>query len=192
MEGTTMRKPWTGRLGRVGLLAAMLVALVVPVTLVLTQRDGGNSVVGTSDIPTLPSVTIPEVPEPVDPGTLDDGWYLVLYTEVVTMDDALLLQAAREATIEARGFGYGDAKIVRNLGVEGKCDEGGCFQGSPAVGYDVLLKGPYSVPNWSDSDADLDAKYDWHQTTLGQERSEAAARGLRIVPSLHLFTFPDG
>lgn len=185
-----MRKLWTGRLGRVGLLAAMMAAPVVPVTLVLSQPDDGNSVVGASNIPTLPSVTVPEVPEPVDPGTLEDGWYLVLYTEVVTMNDALLLQAAREAALEARGLGYGRAKIVRNLGVEGKCDEGGCFHGSPAVGYDVLLKGPYSVPNWGESDADLDAKFEWHQATLGQERSEAATRGLTIVPSLHLFTFP--
>ena len=172
--------------------AAMLAVTLALVTFVAVRnRDSGVSVVPSNADLTLPIVTVPEVPQPVDPGTLQDGWYLVLYPEVSTTEDALLLQAAREVALEARGVGYGDVKIVRDQGVQGECGEDGCFMGSPAVGYDVLLKGPYPVPNWSDSDADLDARFAWHQSTLAQERGNAASRGLTLIPSLHLFAFLD-
>jgi hypothetical protein len=170
----------------------LLLAVILTLLVLSRPQDGVALVSGEPTVPTLPSITVPPIPEPVDPSTLEDGWYLVVYTQVSAMEDALLLQAARELALEARAVGYGDAKIVHNQGTEGECtDGGGCVIGTPAIGYDVLLKGPYDVPNWFDNDADMDAMIAWHQTTLGREREEAASRGLTIAPALHMFTFPD-
>jgi hypothetical protein len=109
---------------------------------------------------------------------------------VFTTEDEVLLQAARQLAIEAYTVGYGDAKLVRNPGSQGLCDPGGgCFIGTPAMGYFVLLKARYQVPAWTDSQSDLDAEFDWHQTTQAQELSEASARGLTTRPELKFLEF---
>ena len=190
MESTSANVgPARARRLRVGLVAAIAAGAIALAAVVVTRTNGPVSVVESGAFLTTTSVTVPELLEPVDPSTLADGWYLVIEKAALTTEDALLLQAARELAVEARGIGYGEAKIVHNQGTRGRCDDTGCMTGVPAVGYDVLLKGPYSVPNWGDSKADLDAEYEWHQTTQERERGEATVRNLTTVPFLEKFNF---
>lgn len=189
----TMRADRSGLRRRIAFAVTIIAPLIVLIgAWTASQRDDGVRVLlSRDDLPTPPSsVAVPETPQPVNPATLTNGWYLTVYTQVFTTADEVLLQAAQELAIEASGLGYSGVKIVRDPGSPSECYEDGvCVTGGAPMGYYVLLKGPYPTPNWSQSETDLDAKFEWHQTTQAQEREEATARGLTLRPSLHRFTF---
>lgn len=189
MASGTARSCWMTRAAVAGIVSLLLLLGAI----ILNGRGREEiSVVRLNDVTdTLPTVptTVPGLPEPVDTTTLQDGWYLALTPLVFTTEDELLLQAARELTIEARSVGYQEAMLIRKLPSLGTCGSEGCGTGTPAMGYFVLLKGPYSVPSWGTTDVDLDAKFSWHQTTQSSEVADAAARGLTTAPGLVLLDF---
>lgn len=181
------------RRGRAVVIVVGAMCVIVLLALRLAAYDKPASVVTVGDdLPTVPTtvppVTVPELPQPVDPGTLEDGWYLILSTKILTTEDAPLLAAAQQLVIQAKGVGYRDAKIIPSPGGKSECGDWGCIEGGPPMGYTVLLKGPYPVPNW----ADLDEKFAWHQQLQAQEQQQAGVLGLTATPGLELFTFSEG
>jgi hypothetical protein len=164
--------------------------MVGTVTFWVARDDSVEHVRSNDVMPAVSTVTVPAVPEPVDTSTCLDGWYLILAPMIVTIENELLLQAARELTIEARNVGYATAKIIRPPPSNHECDaEGVCSSATAPDGYFVILKGPYVVPEWTDSDADRDSEFNWHQTTQAREVAEAGARGLTMKPGVAWFEF---
>lgn len=184
------------RRGRLVVVAVVLACAAVIVCLRLVAGDDPGSVLAVGDVPdvstTVPPVTVPELPQPVDPSTLEDGWYLVAPTKILTTEDGPLLEAAQQIAVQARGVGYRDAKIIPSPGNGKECGNWGCSDGPGPMGYSVLLKGPFPVPNWTDSDADLDAKFAWHQQLQAEEQARAGTLGLVTTIGIALFTFSDG
>jgi hypothetical protein len=196
-HGTIEASAHPTRRGRIALGVLVAACAIALLCLRLAASDNSASVLTTSEdpltttIPELPATTVPELPQPVEPSTLEDGWYLIVPTKVVTTEDGPLL--AQQIAAQAKDLGYRDAKIIRSPGEGGSCDDWGCTDGPGPMGYTVLLKGPYSVPNWTDSDADLDAKYAWHQQLQVEEQTRAGALGLAAKTiGIALFTFADG
>lgn len=185
------------RRGRAVVIVVGAMCVIVLLALRLAAYDKPASVVTVGDdLPTVPTtvppVTVPELPQPVDPGTLEDGWYLILQTKILTTEDGPLLETAQQLATQAKGVGYRDAKIVQNPGGGGECGDWGCSYGTAPMGYIVLLKGPYEAPHWTESDTDLDAKFAWHQELQAQEQQQAGALGLAGTIGLALFTFSEG
>lgn len=139
-------------------LAGISIGVLVLVgLLVLTSRDAKNRYEVTSGV---------EAP-------LVDGWYLAIYTPIVTPDDAVLQQAGEELLARVQEFGYTEARLIPNPGAPSFCNVA-CVEGSPPGGYLGLLKGPYMFIE----SPDPSVNNTWYETTLTTEQQEAAQRGL--------------
>jgi hypothetical protein len=184
----------TSSWSRARLLATIVgVVLVVVALAVVARSDGTSSTVAADDVLAsttsldLPTTTQPSVPDPlqpVDPSTLENGYYLRITTPIFSTADEPLLAAARELALEARNAGYNEAKIVRRPASDTGCKDGLCVEGVPPIGYVVLLKGPYTVP------ADVTDEYEWRRRLwLDTELPEAKTRNLTAEPRIYWFNF---
>ena len=184
MEAVNITESGPRLRGRLTVLVVVAMVVATLVALRLSATDDPVRFVTTGNLPSVPTTT-PEPPKPVDPTTLENGWYLAVPTKIITTEDGPLLAAAQEVLVQAIAVGYGDAKIVPNPGSASECGDWGCIDGTPPMGYMVLLKGPYPTPSWPD----LDAKFAWHQELQAQEQNQAGVAGLLAKPALEFFTF---
>lgn len=135
---------------------------------------------------TLVASTAPDEPRVVDPADLPDGWYLTLRPLYSTLDEAVLFGEAKALALTAAGLGYSDVRIVRAPGTRPACNSVVvCIDGTPPRGFHILLRGPYSPPEFEEP-GDV---YAWRQPLQEAAMTEAAQRGLAEPPSLQFIEF---
>jgi hypothetical protein len=167
------------------IMVPVVATLVLGLLLALAARNHvPGQTVAMDDLPvTTPTVVLPDPLRPVEPTTLDNGYYLTVSSKVLTYEDEALLATAQELAVEARAAGYVNAKIAPRPASKSYCDEHMCVDGVAAIGYLVILEGPYSVPMGT---AD---EYEWRRSLWIDKAQEAASRGLTVEPDIYWYDF---